>query len=275
MEPNIKTFFAVLILGCCLTAAAAWFFSLSYTYLQMIQPPYYLKGYVSNEVIANNKLNIILDNLLQDTQQSQPDNKILNDIDIIKPGDELKIKPNRDEKSTYFALSTSAKLSDKSTVNTLFSDIMEKFSSSDIVQRQLQLWKENLQQTLAANQQNIDRYKQIIKSDQVYLKQLLASRDVGSLQGQTLLASYMDRINSYQNKVFSLEDSQRDLKLSLASLQSKVVAIGNIIYAKNSKLSTVKLIIIGVILSIVIALLAVFLKIIFSKAITEYRNLKQ
>ncbi|MBK2356974.1 Wzz/FepE/Etk N-terminal domain-containing protein [Francisella hispaniensis] len=272
---NIKTFFVVLVLGFCLTAVAAWFFKPRYIYMQMIQPPYYLKGYSSNNIIADNKLNAILNNILKDMQQSQSDDKILTNIDIIEPGDDLNINSKKQEKSIYFRLSTSAKLNDKDTVNKLFNAMMDKFSNSHIVQKQIQLWKENLQRTLLANQQNIDRYNQIIKSDQDYVKQLSSSKDVGSLQGQTLLASYMERIDSYQNKVFSLEDSQRDLKLTLESLQPKVVGIGEVIYLKDSKLSSLKLIIIGVILSVILALAVVFLKIIFSRAVTEYRSLKQ
>ncbi|APC94732.1 hypothetical protein IBE10_04070 [Francisella tularensis subsp. novicida] len=272
---NIKTFLVVLVLGCCLTAVAAWLFKPSYSYLQMIQPPYYLKGYSANSIISDNKLNVILNNILQDAQQSQPDNKILNNIDIIKPGDDVDVKSNKDEKAIYFGLSTSAKLSDKGAIDSVFSDVMERFSNSNIVQRQIKLWKDNLQRTILANQQNIDRYKQIIKSDQDYVKQLSSSKNVGSLQGQTLLASYMERIDSYQNKVFSLEDSQSDLKLTLESLQPKVVGIGDINYVKNTKLSRVNLVVIGLVLSVVIALVVVFLKVIFSRAITEYRNLKQ
>ncbi|MBD1311074.1 hypothetical protein IDZ80_09575, partial [Francisella tularensis subsp. holarctica] len=48
---------------------------------------------------------------------------------------------------------------------------------------------------------------------------------------------YFDSYLFYQNKVFSLEDSQKDLKLTLESLQSKVVGIGNIVYVKNSETS--------------------------------------
>ncbi|MDE4969670.1 Wzz/FepE/Etk N-terminal domain-containing protein, partial [Francisella tularensis] len=57
---NIKTFLVVLVLGCCLTAIAAWLFKPSYSYLQMIQPPYYLNGYSANSIISDNKLNVIL-----------------------------------------------------------------------------------------------------------------------------------------------------------------------------------------------------------------------
>ncbi|MDE5021004.1 hypothetical protein NAI54_11775, partial [Francisella tularensis subsp. holarctica] len=77
---------------------------------------------------------------------------------------------------------------------------------------------DNLQRTILANKQNIDRNKQIIKCDQEYVKQLSSSKNVCSLQGQTLLASNMERIDSYQNTVFTLEDSQKDLKLTLESL---------------------------------------------------------
>ncbi|AVC43794.1 hypothetical protein B4919_02860 [Francisella tularensis subsp. novicida] len=272
---NIKTFFVVLVLGCCLTAVAAWFFKPGYTFVQMVQPPYYLKGYSANSIISDNKLNVILNNILQDAQQSEPDNKILNNIDVIKPGDDMGAKSNKDEKAIYFGLSTSAKLSDKDAINSVFSKVIERFSNSDIVQSQIKLWKDNLQRTLSANQQNIDRYNEIIKKDQEYLKQLSSSKDFGTLQGQTLLASYIERIDSYQNKVFSLEDSQRDLKLNLESLQPKVVGYGNIVYVKNSKLSKVKLVVIGLALSVFIALIVVFLKVIFSRAITEYGNLKQ
>ncbi|MDE5014727.1 hypothetical protein NAI47_11910, partial [Francisella tularensis subsp. holarctica] len=77
---NIKTFLVVLVLGCCLTAISAWLFKPSYSYLQMIQPTYYLNGYSANSIISDNKLNVILKNILQVAKQSQPDNKILNNI---------------------------------------------------------------------------------------------------------------------------------------------------------------------------------------------------
>ncbi|MDE4980313.1 hypothetical protein NAI42_10570, partial [Francisella tularensis subsp. holarctica] len=83
---------------------------------------------------------------------------------------------------------TSAKLSDKGAIDSVFSDVMERFSNSNIVQRQIQLWKDNLQRTILANKQNIDRYTQIIKSDQDYVKQLSSSKNFGSLKCQTLLA---------------------------------------------------------------------------------------
>ncbi|MDE4945181.1 hypothetical protein NAI65_13605, partial [Francisella tularensis subsp. holarctica] len=72
-------------------------------------------------------------------------------------------------------------------------------------------------------------------------------------------ASYMERIDSYQHNVFSLEDSQKDVKLTLESLQSKVVGIGNIDYVKNSETSKVKLVELGLVLEDVIALIVVFL----------------
>ncbi|MDE4990552.1 hypothetical protein NAH39_11305, partial [Francisella tularensis subsp. holarctica] len=78
------------------------------------------------------------------------------------------------------------------------------------------------------------------------------------------------RIDSYQNKVFSLEDSQKDLKQNIESLQSKLVGIGNIVYVKNSETSKVKLVVSGLVLSVVLALIVVVLKVIFSRAFTEY-----
>ncbi|MDE4996788.1 hypothetical protein NAH08_11675, partial [Francisella tularensis subsp. holarctica] len=80
-----------------------------------------------------NKLNVILNNILQDAKQSQPDNKIINNIDIIKPGDDVYVKSNKDEKAIYFGLSTSAKLSDKCAIDSVFSYVMDRFSNSNIV----------------------------------------------------------------------------------------------------------------------------------------------
>ncbi|WP_423784820.1 hypothetical protein [Francisella tularensis] len=43
------------MLGCCLTAIAGWLFKPSYSYLQMIHPPYYLNGYSATSIISDNK----------------------------------------------------------------------------------------------------------------------------------------------------------------------------------------------------------------------------
>jgi capsular polysaccharide biosynthesis protein len=267
---NIKIFIVILVLGGLFSVAIAFLYKPTYHYKQMIQPPFYLSGKAEVSILDGTKLDVVLNNILEDKQQNVSDDRLLNDIQVLAPG-----SVDKNQKRIFFSLSVNAKLSDKQKVCDLFDLLMNDFSDSMIVKKQVELWKQNLHRNIELNQKNIDRYQKIINSDNRYLKELSSSKNVGTLQGQTLLASYTNQIERYQGKVFSLQDQQQRLSLELSSLQPKLSSFGNITYTKTSKLSKVEILLIGIVLSIFVSLFIVFIKVVLSNAIAECKKLKE
>lgn len=260
---NIKTFLLMFLMGIALTVCYTFIYIPKYNYEQMIAPPFYLSVQGEVRIVNEIKLDVILNNILASVQQADPNNNLLNDIEILVANK---------NKMTFFSLVVSAPLDSKKEVERLYNLLMKDFSESIIVKRQIQIWRDNIQRNIDANNEYITRYSDLIKQNQDYLKELFSQKRLSGLDGQTLLSSYVNRIDSYQKQIFSLVDSQKTLKLQLDSLQPNVIKFGDINYDKSSKLSKLQILVVGVLLSIFIGLLGVFVKVIIKKAIVEYRN---
>jgi putative lipoic acid-binding regulatory protein len=216
---------------------------------------------------------VILQNTLIGIQQSDMNNNLLNSIQVLAPTN-TEDSSSKDLKRMYFSLSVNTVFENKDQIQSLYNTLMNDFSNSSIIKKQVELWKQNIHRSLNANEENITRYNSLIKQNQDYLKELSSQKRLSGIDGQTLLSSYISRIDSYQKKIFSLEDLQRDLKLKFESLQPNLSEFGSMIYQKNSKLSKAKILVIGFVLSIFMAFIAVFMKIVIRKAMIEYKDSK-
>ena len=265
---NIKTFLAVLVMGLLMTFVAVSMWKPTYTYQQMIQPPVYIdeKGQVN--VIDNEVLTSILQNIIANAQQSDPDNSILSNMDIIAPTKSDAKDPTR----VFFAMSTKAKYDDKSDVSVEFKDAINQFSQSNVIKSQTELWKVNIEQNIASNAKKLIRYNGIIKQNQDYLQGLSSQKRLSGIDGQTLLSSYISRIDSYQKKVFAIEDSQNVLELKLKSLKEDLTAFANMTCSKSGKLSAFTIVALGLLFSLFVAALVVFLKVTAVNAVKDYRS---
>jgi putative lipoic acid-binding regulatory protein len=276
---NVKTFVVMVVLGGLLTLALAFALTWqpNYNYKQMIQPPFYLSGQSEAALLGGDKLNVILQNTLIGMQQSGMNNNLLNSIQVLAPTN-TEDSSSKDLKRMYFSLSVNTVFENKDQIQSLYNTLMNDFSNSSIIKKQVELWKQNIHRSLNANEENITRYNSLIKQNQDYLKELSSQKRLSGIDGQTLLSSYISRIDSridsYQKKIFSLEDLQRDLKLKFESLQPNLSEFGSMIYQKNSKLSKAKILVIGFVLSIFMAFIAVFMKIVIRKAMIEYKDSK-
>ena len=265
---NIKTFVIVLVIGLLMTSVLVFMWKPTYTYQQMIQPPVYTNGKSQASVIDNNVLVSILKNIIADAQQSDSDNSILSNMNIIVPTKPDAKGPGR----VYFALSTKAKYDDKESVSVEFKDIVNKFSQSKIIKNQVELWKVNIEQNIAFNTKNITKYNGIIKQNQDYLKDLSSQRRLMGINWQTLLPSYISRIDSYQKEVFTIENLQNKLNIKLKSLKTYLSEFGSMTYSKSTELSTFSIVILGLFFSLFAAAVVVFLKVTIIKVVQEYRN---
>jgi hypothetical protein len=270
---NIRIFGVIFILGAVLVIGFAFIWSPSYTYKQIIQPPLYLNGLSEATLLDDNKLNIILQNNLADMQQSDPNNILLNSIKVLAPAKDG--DSSKDIKRMYLWLSVSSTFENKDQVQILYNTLMSNFSNSTRIKKQVELWQQNMQIDLKANEENIVRYNGLIKQNQDYLKELSSQKRLSGIDGQTLLSSYISRIDSYQKKIFSLEDSQKDLKLKLESLQPDLSTFGSITYEKSSKFSIIKILALGFVLTLFMAFMVVFIKVVIRGALVEYEASKK
>ncbi|KEI35440.1 hypothetical protein FRA_34c06550 [Francisella sp. W12-1067] len=270
---NVKTFLLVFLLGVILSVLCVLIYTPKYDYEQIIQPPFYLSEQGEVRILDGVKLNIILNNILASIQHTDPNNKLLNNIEIsVVSKNSNENYEKGDTKINLFSLIVNAPLDSKEEVERLYNLLMKDFSESVAVKRQVQVWRDNTQRNIEANNEYITRYGDLIKQNQDYLKELSSQKRLSGIDGQTLLSSYVNRIEGYQKQIFSLVDSQKALKLQLDSLQPEVTKFDDIDYEKNSKFSKLQILVLGVLLSIFLGLFGVFVKVIIKRAIIEYRN---
>lgn len=265
---NIKTFATIIFLGVLLSGMVTYVWKPSYTYQQIIQPPLYIgsKGQVS--ILGNDTLATVLQNIVAGMQQSHPENQILNNVDVIAP-------TKSDTKygvRVFFTISTKSKYENKDQVNSELDGVINKFSQSPVIKNQVELWQQDIERNIDSNKRKLIRYNNFIKKNQYYLKDLASQKRLSGIDGQTLLSSYINRIDSYQKAVFSIEDSQNELELKLKSIKTGLSAFGYMTYTKISKLSVAIIFILGLVLSIFMASIVIFLKVTLLKAIKEYKN---
>ncbi|ABI82907.1 hypothetical protein IBE97_01350 [Francisella tularensis] len=129
---------------------------------QMIQAPSYFDGSQNlHAIIDYNKLNLILQNILSELKQTNPQDKLLQKVNLLYPFDKYEIgdqkqfvtangqnsvetkavvknanyelKKKYDDQKTYFTLLTQSKKTDTKDISKLYQDIINKFSESTLI----------------------------------------------------------------------------------------------------------------------------------------------
>jgi len=267
---NKRTFIGVIALGFILTFAFAFTAKSSYEYEQMIKPPLYLDGQNEIGLFSEDQLRVILNNILSDRKQLNEKDIILNNVDLRSPT-KISEKDDKNQK-IFFSLSVKTGFDNKSKVIDIYNNLMVEFSNSNIVKKQVELWKKNIERNVEYNKDNIVRYTKLINTNETYLKGLELNKGLAGLDGQSLSSSHPGRIDSFQQKIYSLEDSSTSLNLRLDSLQSQLSNFGDITYSKVSKDLKAKILIAGTIFSILLSLFVVFMKVIIRNAKLEYKK---
>lgn len=267
---NKKTFIGVIALGFILTLAFAFTAKSGYEYEQMIKPPLYLDGQNEVGLFSEDQLRVILNNILSDRKQLNEKDIILNNVDLRSPTT-ISEKDDKNQK-IFFSLSVKTGFDNKSKVIDVYNNLMVEFSNSNMVKKQVELWKKNIERNVEYNNDNIVRYTKLMNTNETYLKGLELNKGLAGLDGQALLSSYTGRIDSFQQKMFSLEDSNTSLNLRLDSLQSQLSNFGDITYNKVFKNLKANILIAGAIFSILLSLFVVFIKVIIRDTKLEYKK---
>ena len=103
----------------------------------------------------------------------------------------------------------------------------------------------------------------MIENDHRYLKELSSQKGLEGMAAQTLLASYLGRIDNYQQHIYYLENSQKYLQLKISSIKEGVSTIGGYSVEKSDK--TMMLLFVGIILSLFLGCLVVAMKLFIVK----------
>ncbi|QIV95591.1 hypothetical protein E4K63_01550 [Allofrancisella inopinata] len=261
---------------------------------QMIQVPSYFDGSQNlHPIIDYDRINVILQNILEEIKQSAYEDKMLKNIRLLYPmvkynidiqrqvrtingqnsienkkivkDANYKLKQKYDRQRLYFTLLAQTKLSDVKQMSQLYQDIMRKFSESKLISNQVQLWKNSIEVNIKESSEMIAEYKELLKQDEVYLKELMSEKSKGDvIEAQAMKIKYITIVDGLKKQIFSLKQSIDKNKLKLSSSNSEVLSFGGIIQqpvvyvvAKKLILASLLLVIIG---SLTITLFVAFFK---------------
>ena len=290
---NIKVFLMVFVLGCILTVGFTIFVGgPSYAYKQMIQTPSYFDGKTEKNILSDTRINIILQSKLKQLQEKSPDNALLQQVQILTPfysyeigsGDKdrkiikdsnFNLKQAYDQQTTFFTIFMSSKKSDSAEVSKLYDNLLQQFSESIIIQKEINLWKRSLDTQLKLTTENLTRNEELLKRNQQYLMELI-SKQTNILgmdsQSQSMILKYIGSIDSYQNKIFSLQDSIAVKKLELENVEAKLSGFGDNYSVTAKSDSSMKVVLVGLLLSLLVSILLSLIGALFRKVAEEAKK---
>lgn len=259
----------------------------TYAVKQMIQTPSYFNGSSEKNILDRTKINVILQSMLKQIQDDNPDNKILQDTVILYPfynyegtGDDKKIikddnynlKQKYDQQKLFFTLFVASKNANTSDVEKVYNDLLSKFSDSQVIKKQISLWERSLKTKLKLDNDNLSRNEELLKQNQKFLMDLI-SKQTSILgmdgQSQSMILKYIGNIDGYQKKIFSLQDSIAVIKLELDNVEAKLSSFGKSYSIKINNASMVKTFIMGVLLSLLLAIVVALIAALFKKVVIE------
>ncbi|WP_267887931.1 hypothetical protein [Francisella sp. TX07-6608] len=238
----------------------------------MIQAPSYFNGSQNlHAIIDYNKLNLILQNILSELKQTNPQDKLLKKVKLLYPFDKYEIsdqkqngqnsvetkavvknanyelKKKYDDQKTYFTLLTQSKKADAKDISKLYQDIINKFSESTLIAQETQLWKRSIETNIQQSSEKLVEYDRLLKQDEITLKDLMAKKsndNVVNSQTQAMIIKYITMVNDLKMQVFSLKQSIDTNKIWLSSANLKVSDFGGMVLEPKVSGVSIKLLLV-------------------------------
>ncbi|AIT10002.1 hypothetical protein LO80_08485 [Candidatus Francisella endociliophora] len=156
---------------------------------------------------------------------------------------------------------------DLNLADTYYNALNNQFDKNQTVTATIKNWKDAIAEQLNINSDSIEKYNKLISNDYKYLKNLSTQKDLSGMPAQTLLASYLSRIDNYQQHVYSLEKTQKNLEMQLKSANESLSKIGGFTIDKKNKQNVI--IVGGVVFAFILGCLAVMLKVFVTNTIRQ------
>jgi hypothetical protein len=256
---NIKTFMFFIILGVIITIGLVTAYKPTYNYSMYVSPPVY-KNYKNTS--NSNSVSSSIETIVNNNQTLLVLNAILSrgiSDGVIPASAKIDSKPSTFDKDINIELSLSLKNHDKKSIENLYNQLNKNYIESSVYLNSMQELRLSIDSQMSINKESIDKYNAMVSNDHKYLKELSSQKGLQGMAAQTLLASYLDRIDNYQQHIYDLEKDQKYLQLELTSIEKGLSSVGG--YNVEKKDKTLVIIMIGFIMSIMFGCIAVFTKI--------------
>ena len=256
---NIKTLMFFIILGVIITIGLVTAYKPTYNYSMYVSPPVY-KNYKNTS--NSNSVSSSIETIVNNNQTLLVLNAILSrgiSDGVIPASAKIDSKPNTFDKDINIELSLSLKNHDKKSIENLYNQLNKNYIESSVYLNSMQELRLSIDSQMSINKESIDKYNAMVSNDHKYLKALSSQKGLQGMAAQTLLASYLNRIDNYQQHIYDLEKDQKYLQLELTSIEKGLSSVGG--YNVEKKDKTLVIIIIGFIMSIMFGCIAVFTKI--------------
>lgn len=228
---------------------------------QMIQAPSYFDGSQNLHVIIGyDRLNLILQNILSELKQANPQDKLLQKVTLLYPFDKYEIgdqkqfvtangqnsvetkavikdsnyelKKKYDDQKSYFTLLIQSKKTDTKDISKLYQDIIKKFSESTLITQETQLWKKSIETNIQQSSEKLIEYNRLLKQDEITLKDLMAKKsndNVVNSQTQAMIIKYITMVNDLKMQVFSIKQTIDTNKLWLSTANLEISDFGGVV----------------------------------------------
>jgi len=256
---NIKTFMFFIILGVIITIGLVTAYKPTYNYSMYVSPPVY-KNYKNTS--NSNSVSSSIETIVNNNQTLLVLNAILSrgiSDGVIPASAKIDSKPSTFDKDINIELSLSLKNHDKKSIENLYNQLNKNYIESSVYLNSMQELRLSIDSQMSINKESIDKYNAMVSNDHKYLKELSSQKGLQGMAAQTLLASYLNRIDNYQQHIYDLEKDQKYLQLELTSIEKGLSSVGG--YNVEKKDKTLVIIMIGFIMSIMFGCIAVFTKI--------------
>lgn len=238
---------------------------------QMIQAPSYFDGSQNlHPIISNKRLNLILQNILSELKQANPQDKLLQKVTLLYPFDKYEIgdqkqfvtangqnsvetkavikdsnyelKKKYDDQKSYFTLLIQSKKTDTKDISKLYQDIVKKFSESTLITQETQLWKKSTETNIQQSSEQLIEYNRLLKQDEITLKDLMAKKsndNVVNSQTQAMIIKYITMVNDLKMQVFSIKQTIDTNKLWLSTANLEISDFGGVVVVEERMISGV------------------------------------
>ncbi len=241
-----KLWLALTIIGVIMSIAYAVYHKNNYQYSANIVGPSYIENGSLHEIIPQNQLSQLVNIYYQQFRQlEQKQNTLVDHLNYEK------------EKSM---LTTNAKGENMSQVVSLFYNFIQYVQKQEQYINRIQNWQNSVQFNLEKLEEQNKIYEQNVKQFQHNIDSLTTANDLASLNGQALLNNLSNMITSYQHQMFTNNIQIQNYQSQLQSLNKNITMLGGVLKSINPVgLTSVVIIILGMILTIILVTIVVFI----------------
>ncbi len=230
----------------------------SYQFDGYLRGPTYIDNGNVHGVMTNSDFSSLLDIYSRQVHESSSKYPLIKNMQYDKEKLLLRVKAHKSEAKQ---------------VEEMFAWFIDYVEKKPQYVENLNNWQDNMQFSILQLQTQNKIYAETVQQFQRNVDTLSKAKDIGDVNGQTLLHNLSSAILSYQNQMFSNDVQIQHYQSRLRTLNKHITVLGGLVQSRDIVgLSSLVIIILGTILSLIFATLIVFMVEFFTNLRVEIKQ---